>query len=71
MLRWRGHGSDSGFFLQVFLCCEQGWLARLAHVAVGAFCLGMTFGTAFLTETKLIHFVRTQLRVSRLADKTS
>ncbi|XP_005632480.1 man(5)GlcNAc(2)-PP-dolichol translocation protein RFT1 isoform X2 [Canis lupus baileyi] len=56
---------------EVFLCCEQGWLARLAHVAVGAFCLGMTFGTAFLTETKLIHFVRTQLRVSRLADKTS
>ncbi|CAK7294349.1 Protein RFT1 homolog [Vulpes lagopus] len=56
---------------EVFFCCEQGWLARLAHVAVGAFCLGMTFGTAFLTETKLIHFVRTQLRVSRLADKTS
>nr|XP_035958452.1 protein RFT1 homolog isoform X2 [Halichoerus grypus] len=56
---------------EVFLCCEQGWPARLAHVAVGAFCLGMTLGTAFFTETKLIHFVRTQLGVSRLADKTS
>ncbi|XP_045718137.1 protein RFT1 homolog [Mirounga angustirostris] len=56
---------------EVFLCCEQGWPARLAHVAVGAFCLGMTLGTAFLTETKLICFVRTQLGVSRLADKTS
>ncbi|XP_045663305.1 protein RFT1 homolog isoform X1 [Ursus americanus] len=56
---------------EVFLCCEQGWPARLAHVAVGAFCLGMTLGTAFLTETKLIHFVRTQLGVFRLADKTS
>ncbi|XP_021550920.1 protein RFT1 homolog [Neomonachus schauinslandi] len=56
---------------EVFLCCEQGWPARLAHVAVGAFCLGMTLGTAFLTETKLIRFVRTQLGVSRLADKTS
>ncbi|XP_023611448.1 protein RFT1 homolog isoform X3 [Myotis lucifugus] len=54
---------------EAFLCCEQGWLARLAHVAVGAFCLGATLGTAFLTETKLIHFLRTQLGASRLADK--
>ncbi|EFB13606.1 hypothetical protein PANDA_007561, partial [Ailuropoda melanoleuca] len=54
---------------EVFLCCEQGWPARLAHIAVGAFCLGMTLGIAFLTETKLIHFVRTQLGVFRLADK--
>ncbi|XP_047547867.1 protein RFT1 homolog isoform X1 [Lutra lutra] len=56
---------------EVFLCCDQGWPARLAHIAVGAFCLGLTLGTAFLTETKLINFVRTQLGVSRLADKTS
>ncbi|XP_045847694.1 protein RFT1 homolog isoform X2 [Meles meles] len=56
---------------EVFLCCEQGWPARLAHIAVGAFCLGVTLGTAFLTETKLINFMRTQLGVSRLADKTS
>ncbi|XP_044109325.1 protein RFT1 homolog isoform X2 [Neovison vison] len=56
---------------QVFLCCEQGWPARLAHIAVGAFCLGVTLGTAFLTETKLINFVRTQFSGSRLADKTS
>lgn len=54
---------------EVFLCCEQGWPARLAHVAVGAFCLGATFGTAFLTETKLIHFLRTQLGVPRLTGK--
>lgn len=71
MYRWRGQGGDGGFSLQVFLCCEQGWPARLAHIAVGAFCLGMTLGIAFLTETKLIHFVRTQLGVFRLADKTS
>ncbi|KAM8758340.1 man(5)GlcNAc(2)-PP-dolichol translocation protein RFT1 isoform 1-T1 [Rhynchonycteris naso] len=56
---------------EVFLCCEQGWLARLAHVAVGAFCLGATLGTVFLTETQLIHFLRTQLDVPRLADKTT
>lgn len=56
---------------EVFLCCEWGWLARLAHVAVGALCLGVTLGTAFLTETKLIHFLRTQLGVPRLADKTT
>ncbi|XP_062057069.1 protein RFT1 homolog isoform X2 [Lepus europaeus] len=54
---------------EVFLCCEQGWLARLAHVAVGAFCLAVTLGTAFLTETRLIHFLRTQLGLSRLSDK--
>nr|XP_019579832.1 PREDICTED: protein RFT1 homolog isoform X1 [Rhinolophus sinicus] len=54
---------------EVFLCCEQGWPARLAHVAVGAFCLGATLGTAFLTETKLIHFLRIQLGVPRLTGK--
>ncbi|XP_006169359.1 protein RFT1 homolog [Tupaia chinensis] len=54
---------------EAFLCCEQGWPARLAHVAVGAFCLGVTLGTAFLTETKLIHFLRTQLGGSRLVNK--
>lgn len=56
---------------EVFLCCEQGWPARLAHIAVGAFCLGVTLGMAFLTETKLINFLRTQFGGSRLADKTS
>ncbi|XP_008063849.1 protein RFT1 homolog [Carlito syrichta] len=55
---------------EVFLCCEQGWLAKLAHVTVGTFCLGVTLRTAFLTETKLIHFLRTQLGKSRLTDKT-
>ncbi|XP_017707389.1 PREDICTED: protein RFT1 homolog isoform X2 [Rhinopithecus bieti] len=54
---------------EVFLCCEQGWPARLAHIAVGAFCLGATLGTAFLTETKLIRFLRTQLGVPRRTDK--
>nr|XP_005547447.2 protein RFT1 homolog isoform X2 [Macaca fascicularis] len=54
---------------EVFLCCEQGWPARLAHIAVGAFCLGATLGTAFLMETKLIHFLRTQLGVPRRTDK--
>uniref|UniRef100_A0A4X1VMZ7 Protein RFT1 homolog n=1 Tax=Sus scrofa TaxID=9823 RepID=A0A4X1VMZ7_PIG len=56
---------------EVFLCCEQGWPARLAHITVGALCLGATLRTVFLTETKLIHFLRTQLAVSRLADKTT
>ncbi|KAJ8788054.1 hypothetical protein J1605_022615 [Eschrichtius robustus] len=56
---------------EVFLCCERGWPAKLLHVAVGALCLGATLGTAFLTETKLIHFLRTQLGVSRLTDKTT
>ncbi|XP_059129930.1 protein RFT1 homolog [Peromyscus eremicus] len=54
---------------EAFLCCEQGWPARLAHIAVGTICLGVTLGTAFFTETKLIHFLRTQLGRSRLSDK--
>lgn len=62
-------GSDNSFFPQAFLCCERGWPARLAHIAVGTICLGVTLGTAFLTETKLIHFLRTQLGRSRLGDK--
>lgn len=71
MARWRGPNGDGGISPQVFLCCEQGWPARLAHIAVGAFCLGVTLGTAFFTETKLINFLRTQFGGSRLADKTS
>uniref|UniRef100_A0A8D2JNI7 Protein RFT1 homolog n=1 Tax=Sciurus vulgaris TaxID=55149 RepID=A0A8D2JNI7_SCIVU len=54
---------------EVFLCCDQGWPARLAHITVGAFSLGLTIGTAFVTESKLIHFLRTQFGVSKLADK--
>uniref|UniRef100_A0A8C6S2V7 Protein RFT1 homolog n=1 Tax=Nannospalax galili TaxID=1026970 RepID=A0A8C6S2V7_NANGA len=54
---------------EAFLCCPQGWPTRLAHIIVGAICLGVTLGTAFLTETKLIHFLRTQLGGTRLTDK--
>ncbi|XP_035308252.1 protein RFT1 homolog isoform X2 [Cricetulus griseus] len=54
---------------ETLLCCEQGWPARLAHIAVGTICLGVTLGTAFFTETKLINFLRTQLGRSRLSDK--
>uniref|UniRef100_A0A8C3X368 Protein RFT1 homolog n=1 Tax=Catagonus wagneri TaxID=51154 RepID=A0A8C3X368_9CETA len=56
---------------EVFLCCEWGWPARLAHIALGALCLGVTLRMVFLRETKLIHFLRTQLAVPRLADKTT
>ncbi|XP_075403634.1 man(5)GlcNAc(2)-PP-dolichol translocation protein RFT1 isoform X2 [Tenrec ecaudatus] len=54
---------------EVYLCCEQGWLARLAHIAVGALCLAATLGMVFFTETRLIHFLRTQLGVCRPAEK--
>lgn len=54
---------------EVVLCCDQGWSARLAHIAVGTICLGVTLGTAFFTETKLVHFLRTQFGRSRLSDK--
>uniref|UniRef100_A0A8C2K4L2 Protein RFT1 homolog n=1 Tax=Cyprinus carpio TaxID=7962 RepID=A0A8C2K4L2_CYPCA len=43
------------------LCCDGGWLLRLVHVAVGGVCLMGVVITVFLTETKLVQFVRTQL----------
>uniref|UniRef100_A0A671QNZ2 Protein RFT1 homolog n=1 Tax=Sinocyclocheilus anshuiensis TaxID=1608454 RepID=A0A671QNZ2_9TELE len=42
-------------------CCDGGWLLRLIHVAVGAVCLLGVVITVFLTETRLVQFVRTQL----------
>lgn len=52
------------FFFSVFqrmLCCESGWLLRLAHVSIGAVCLLVVVIVAFLTETRLVQFIRTQL----------
>ncbi len=48
-------------FFQSMLCCDGGWLLRLVHVAVGAVCLLGVLITVFLTETRLVQFVRTQL----------
>ncbi|XP_076870595.1 man(5)GlcNAc(2)-PP-dolichol translocation protein RFT1 [Brachyhypopomus gauderio] len=42
--------------------CDGGWLLRLAHVAVGAVCLLGVFIVVFLTETRLVQFIRTQLQ---------
>ncbi|CAL8335567.1 unnamed protein product [Lota lota] len=51
-------------------CCDGGWLRRLAHMAVGALCLLAVLITTLLTETQLVHFVRTQLR-PRPRDKST
>ncbi|KYO46395.1 RFT1-like protein [Alligator mississippiensis] len=48
-------------FSEVFLCCDEGWLARLIHITVGSLCLTATLITVFFTESKLIYFVRIQL----------
>ncbi|KAJ3602724.1 hypothetical protein NHX12_030473 [Muraenolepis orangiensis] len=42
-------------------CCDGGWLLRLVHIAVGALCLLCVLVTVLLTETRLVHFVKTQL----------
>ncbi|KAM4654605.1 LOW QUALITY PROTEIN: man(5)GlcNAc(2)-PP-dolichol translocation protein RFT1-like [Amazona ochrocephala] len=47
-------------FSEVFFCCDKGWMARLIHISMGALCFGTTIVTMFCTETKLIHFVRSQ-----------
>ncbi|NWI05087.1 RFT1 protein, partial [Tichodroma muraria] len=47
-------------FSEVLFCCDKGWMARLIHISTGALCLAATLVTMFCTETKLIHFVRSQ-----------
>ncbi|XP_055019090.1 protein RFT1 homolog [Boleophthalmus pectinirostris] len=42
-------------------CCERGWFFRLLHVSVGGVCLCFVFLTVYVTETRLIQFVQTQL----------
>ncbi|KAJ7999165.1 hypothetical protein DPEC_G00212570 [Dallia pectoralis] len=49
-------------------CCDGGWFLRLAHIAVGAGCLLGVMVTVFLTETKLVQFVQTQM-LSRYGKK--
>uniref|UniRef100_A0A8C4XF20 Protein RFT1 homolog n=1 Tax=Erpetoichthys calabaricus TaxID=27687 RepID=A0A8C4XF20_ERPCA len=48
-------------FSEVIFCCDAGWLPRLVHIAVGAVCLLAVLICSFFTETKLVHFIRTQL----------
>ncbi|XP_074406141.1 man(5)GlcNAc(2)-PP-dolichol translocation protein RFT1 isoform X2 [Zonotrichia albicollis] len=45
---------------EVWFCCDKGWMARLIHISTGALCLAATLVTMFCTETKLVHFVRSQ-----------
>ncbi|XP_027585350.1 protein RFT1 homolog isoform X1 [Pipra filicauda] len=47
-------------FSEVVFCCDKGWMARLIHIGVGSLCFAATVVTMFCTETKLIHFVRSQ-----------
>ncbi|CAL1608028.1 unnamed protein product [Knipowitschia caucasica] len=42
-------------------CCKRGWLFRLLHVAVGVVCLCFVLLTVYITETRLVQFVQTQL----------
>lgn len=54
--------SFNGLFplFQAFFCCDKGWTARLIHVSIGALCFAATTITMFCTESKLVHFVRSQ-----------
>ncbi|KAI6077129.1 Protein RFT1-like protein [Aix galericulata] len=47
-------------FSEVFFCCDKGWMARLIHISIGSACFAATIITMFCTETKLVHFVRSQ-----------
>ncbi|KAI1892741.1 hypothetical protein AGOR_G00136660 [Albula goreensis] len=48
-------------FSEGVFCCDRGWLFRLVHVGVGATCLLGVLATILFTETRLVHFIRTQL----------
>ncbi|KAK3575349.1 hypothetical protein QTP86_025498, partial [Hemibagrus guttatus] len=43
------------------LCCDSGWLLRIAHVFIGAVCLLAVVIMALLTEKRLVQFISTQL----------
>ncbi|TRY55025.1 hypothetical protein DNTS_020760 [Danionella cerebrum] len=42
-------------------CCDSGWFLRLLHVGSGAACLLAVITAVFLTETRLVQFVKSQL----------
>ncbi|XP_066520508.1 man(5)GlcNAc(2)-PP-dolichol translocation protein RFT1 isoform X2 [Hoplias malabaricus] len=48
-------------FSESMFCCDSGWLLRLAHITTGAVCLLGVVIIVFLTETRLVQFIRTQL----------
>ncbi|KAK2858009.1 hypothetical protein Q7C36_005928 [Tachysurus vachellii] len=48
-------------FSEHMLCCDGGWLLRIAHISIGAVCLLVVVIVAFLTEERLVQFIRTQL----------
>ncbi|KAG8436262.1 hypothetical protein GDO86_007385 [Hymenochirus boettgeri] len=48
-------------YSEVTLCCDKGWLARLAHILVGGVCFLVTLCSVVLSETKLTYFIRSQL----------
>ncbi|XP_048878504.1 protein RFT1 homolog isoform X1 [Brienomyrus brachyistius] len=52
-------------FSESTLCCDGGWLLRLAHVAVGGACLLGVLITILLAETRLVHFILTRLLTCR------
>uniref|UniRef100_A0A3B3Q9F1 Protein RFT1 homolog n=1 Tax=Paramormyrops kingsleyae TaxID=1676925 RepID=A0A3B3Q9F1_9TELE len=52
-------------FSEVTLCCDGGWVLRLAHVAVGGVCLLAVLTTILLAETRLVRFIRTRLLTRR------
>uniref|UniRef100_A0A3B1IKK1 Protein RFT1 homolog n=1 Tax=Astyanax mexicanus TaxID=7994 RepID=A0A3B1IKK1_ASTMX len=48
-------------FSERMFCCDHGWFLRLAHITTGAVCLLAVVTVVFLTETRLVQFIRTQL----------
>nr|DBA18761.1 TPA: hypothetical protein GDO54_016972 [Pyxicephalus adspersus] len=45
-------------YSEMHLCCDMGWPYRLAHILIGGLCLAVTLAVLVLSESKLIHFIR-------------
>ncbi|CAH2312404.1 RFT1 homolog [Pelobates cultripes] len=52
-------------YSEVLFCCDQGWLLRVAHILVGTTCISITACTIVLSESKLIHFIRSHFLAGR------
>ena len=46
---------------ETMFCCTYGWLWRLCHIATGGLCLLALAFTIYVTEEKLVQFVKKQL----------
>ncbi|XP_038054403.1 protein RFT1 homolog [Patiria miniata] len=53
------------YISEMHLCCDQGLFYRVAHIAIGGFCLLVVLITIWLTEKELISFILNQWKARK------